>query len=197
MYIMDMQNKKELFLIIYVFIIGSEDRYITNIMLNKSLFLILSVWGVPTSAATGTVGYRLCAHLAVLPVCRSASLPRVPLCCHVWKQASALMYNTSLDPCFWYGCWQDRKEEKLVPKRSSLWDNVSYWATKRLVLHFTCEMVSESAYLCYFWFLEKTTTDKNASHSFNVICLYGWTQQLLCKNLRWALIGREVLDSYK
>lgn len=139
----------------------------------------------------------LCAHLAVLPVCRSASLPRVPLCCHVWKQASALMYNTSLDPCFWYGCWQDRVEEKLVPKRCSLWDNVSYWATKRLVLHFTCEMVSESAYLCYFWFLEKTTTDKNASHSFNVICLYGWAQQLLCKNLRLTLIGREVLDSYK
>lgn len=43
MYIMDMQNKKELFLIIYVIITGSEDRHMTNVMLNKSLFLILSV----------------------------------------------------------------------------------------------------------------------------------------------------------
>lgn len=79
---------------------------------------------VPNSACQSEVSlhrllqelHRLCAHLAVFPVCRSASLPRVPLCCHVWKRAFALMYNTSLDPCFWYGCWQESVEEKLVPK---------------------------------------------------------------------------------
>lgn len=77
-----------------------------------------------------------CAHLAVFPVCRSASLPRVPLCCHVWKQAFALMYNTSLDPCFWYGCWQDSVKKKLVPKRRPLWDNCSYRGTKTTCLAF-------------------------------------------------------------
>ena len=33
------------------------------------------------------------------PVWGSASLPRIPLCCHVWKQSAALMYNTSHARC--------------------------------------------------------------------------------------------------
>lgn len=79
-------------------------------------------------------------HLAVLPVCGSASLPRVPLCCHVWKQAAALMYNTSLDPCFWYGCWQygveGGRERELMPKTWHLFGITSLAGQKRACLAF-------------------------------------------------------------
>ena len=91
----------------------------------------------------------MCAHLAVFPACRSASLPRVPLCCHVWKQAFALMYNTSLDPTFWCGCWQGSVEEKLVPKDALSGITALTEQQKQHVLHFTRETVSESVYLCY------------------------------------------------
>lgn len=30
------------------------------------------------------------------------------------------MYNTSLDPCFWYGCWQDSVEGEAGAKKDTL-----------------------------------------------------------------------------
>lgn len=138
--------------------------------------------------------YGLCAHLAGFQVCRSASLPRVPLCCHVWKQASALMYNTSLDPCFWFGCWQDSAKEKLVPKRRSLQGWLLSLSNKKTCLKFYLWSVVRICLFVLFLGVE-TTKDKNVSHSFNEIffCVTGKNRCCLKQQTGWPGKGNNGL----
>lgn len=139
-------------------------------MIWKHRYIMISCWTNPNSEASLHRLLQLCAHLAVFPVCRSASLPRVPLCCHVWKQAFALMYNTSLDPRILMWLLTGKCGGEAVAKRCSLRDNCSRWATKTTCLAFYLWNGVRVCLLVLLLGLGTTTT-----HSLNVICWCGWT----------------------